>query len=255
MIVPADDTALAVASSPAHSTSFWAHDIINNPDGKKKLCRCSRGLWVCLPSGCAILCMAVGATMMGMEILNPNTVVLRSTLVTSMRIRGRNLQFQHPCQFPSIPCSTNLAWMQWHESADYWILRDYALSHHLVLIPKMDTTTINKDSFFLNDVKWKLKDRHSANQRRSETAQCPWTSHFPLLASKYFKIKTNPPQKKRMQIRPCQRTEHFGFACNQKLQFKVDPTESKCVRAATHLMRSNALRFSFKVHWSSAPEA
>lgn len=36
--------------------------------------------------------MAVGATMMGMEILNPSTVVLRSTLVTSTRMRGRNLQ-------------------------------------------------------------------------------------------------------------------------------------------------------------------
>lgn len=45
-----------------------------------------------LPSGCAIRCMAVGATMMGMEILNPSTVVLRSTLVTSTRMRGRNLQ-------------------------------------------------------------------------------------------------------------------------------------------------------------------
>ncbi len=44
-----------------------------------------------MPSGWAILCIAVGATMIGMEILNPSTVVVKSTLVTSIKIRGRNL--------------------------------------------------------------------------------------------------------------------------------------------------------------------
>lgn len=38
--------------------------------------------------------MAVGAIMMGMEILNPSTVVVVSTLDTSMSMRGRNLKNQ-----------------------------------------------------------------------------------------------------------------------------------------------------------------
>lgn len=37
--------------------------------------------------------MAVGATIIGIEILNPNTVVVKSILLTSISIRGRNLDF------------------------------------------------------------------------------------------------------------------------------------------------------------------
>lgn len=44
-----------------------------------------------LPSGWAIFCMAVGAIMIGIEILKPSTVVAMSILLTSMRMRGRNL--------------------------------------------------------------------------------------------------------------------------------------------------------------------
>ena len=44
-----------------------------------------------IPSGWAIFCMAVGASMIGMEILKPRIVVVMSILLTSIRIRGRNL--------------------------------------------------------------------------------------------------------------------------------------------------------------------
>lgn len=43
------------------------------------------------PSGWAIFCMAVGAIMMGIDNLKPRTVVVMSILLTSIRIRGRNL--------------------------------------------------------------------------------------------------------------------------------------------------------------------
>lgn len=46
-----------------------------------------------LPSGWAIFCIAVGATMIGMEMLNPKTLVLTSISLTSLRIRGLNLFF------------------------------------------------------------------------------------------------------------------------------------------------------------------
>ena len=44
-----------------------------------------------IPSGWAIFCMPVGAIMIGIETLKPKTVVLKSTLPTLIRIRGRNL--------------------------------------------------------------------------------------------------------------------------------------------------------------------
>ena len=43
------------------------------------------------PSGCAIFCMAVGAIIIGIDILNPKIVVVMSILLTSIRIRGLNL--------------------------------------------------------------------------------------------------------------------------------------------------------------------
>lgn len=46
------------------------------------------------PSGWAIFCMALGAIMIGMEILKPKTVVAMSIWLTSIRIRGRNLNNQ-----------------------------------------------------------------------------------------------------------------------------------------------------------------
>lgn len=44
-----------------------------------------------IPSGWAIFWKAVGAIMIGMDILKPKTVVVKSILLTSIRIRGRNL--------------------------------------------------------------------------------------------------------------------------------------------------------------------
>ena len=45
----------------------------------------------CIPSGWAIFWKAVGAIIIGIDILKPKTVVAMSILLTSIRIRGRNL--------------------------------------------------------------------------------------------------------------------------------------------------------------------
>jgi len=57
-----------------------------------------------IPSGWAIFWKAVGAIMIGMDILKPKTVVVMSILLTSIRIRGRNLYVYFsfifsPCQY------------------------------------------------------------------------------------------------------------------------------------------------------------
>jgi hypothetical protein len=50
-----------------------------------------------IPSGWAIFCMAVGAIIIGIDILKPKTVVVMSILLTSIRIRGRNLYLIITC--------------------------------------------------------------------------------------------------------------------------------------------------------------
>lgn len=73
--------ALAVAISPETHTKHWCtiycilYTFHNN-----SLAKVSR------PSGCASLCIAVGAIIIGDEILKPNTVVDISILLTSTRI-------------------------------------------------------------------------------------------------------------------------------------------------------------------------
>ena len=56
-------------------------------NGKSSNARSKSGI----PSGWAIFCMAVGAIIIGIEILKPRTVVVMSILLTSIRMRGRNL--------------------------------------------------------------------------------------------------------------------------------------------------------------------
>ncbi|RHN42396.1 hypothetical protein MtrunA17_Chr8g0376441 [Medicago truncatula] len=43
--------------------------------------------------------MAVGAIMIGIDILKPNTVVVKSILLTSLRIRGLNLILENAFRF------------------------------------------------------------------------------------------------------------------------------------------------------------
>jgi hypothetical protein len=75
--------ALAVATSPTNrksrSISIW------QGGDESQLRLFPRGF---RPSGCASLCKAVGAIIMGDEILCPNTVVDKSILLTSTRILG-----------------------------------------------------------------------------------------------------------------------------------------------------------------------
>jgi len=79
---------------------FWLHWSLHNTKD--------------LPSGWAIFCIAVGAIIIGIEILNPKTVVLTSILLTSIRIRGLNL-------FPAHNTSTSIK-RQRKDKNTFWVL-------------------------------------------------------------------------------------------------------------------------------------